>query len=65
MHLLDFAGPLGLIGGLDKGLDALVGLGDGAAEVAAADAELDGDQPLPLFAEDGGRAARSNWAFGL
>ncbi len=53
LHLLEFAAPDRPVGDLEEVLGLCLGLVHGAAQVAAADAELDGDQPLALLAVDG------------
>ena len=52
LHVLEFAAPLEPVGGWNQAGGFLPSLGHGAGQVAAADVELDGDQPPALFAID-------------
>src|SRR5260370_349309 len=53
------------VGGVEEPLGASPGLVHGPAQVAAADAELDGDEALALFAVDLGRAGALERAAGV
>ena len=50
LHLLELAAPFGAVGAVEQVGRLLLGLGDGAGQIAAAHAELDGDQALALLA---------------
>ena len=64
LHFLEFAAPLGAVGGLEQRGGLGLRLGHGAGQVALAHAELDGDQPVALLAGNGRGAGRMKLPFG-
>ena len=65
LHFLELAAPDRVVRGLEELRCAVLGLCHGAGQVAAADAELDRDQPLSLFAIDRRRAGPHELAVGV
>src|SRR5689334_21610641 len=53
VHVLEFAAPYSRVRSHEAFFGGLLRFGHGAGQVAAADAELDSDQSLALFASDG------------
>ncbi len=62
LHLLELSAPDGAVGRLEQVLGHFLGFGNGAGQIAAADAELDGDQTITLLAIDRRRAGTQKLA---
>ena len=50
LHFLKFAAPFGMVGSMEQMGGLLLRLGDASGQIAAAHAELDGDEALALLA---------------